>query len=119
MNILHLVPADEYLSLLPDQAYLSSAYDKDGFIHCTKEPEVMLQIANRFYKGLTGDLLVLVIETDKVNAPIKWEPPAHPDGTPAQPGERLFPHIYGPLNRDAVVDVHNAERDSDGNFLSV
>ncbi len=117
--ILHLVPADEYLGLLPGQPYLPSAYDKDGFIHCTKEPEVMLQIANRFYKDLAGEVWVLVIDADKVTAPVRWEAPAHPDGSPAQPGERLFPHIYGPLNRDAIVDVHPAQRDPDGNFSAV
>lgn len=118
-TILHLIPAAEYQALAAGQPYLPKSYEADGFIHCTKEPEVMLQIANRFYKTLPGTLFVLVIDAEKVSAPVKWEAPAHPDGSPAQPGERLFPHIYGPLNRDAIVAVRTASRDKDGTFLSV
>jgi hypothetical protein len=118
-TILHLISAEDYQNLGAGQDYLPKTYVADGFIHCTKEPEVMLQIANRFYKSLPGTLFVLLIDADLVKSPIKWEAPAHPDGSPAQPGERLFPHIYGPLNREAIVAVRTASRDSDGTFLSV
>jgi uncharacterized protein (DUF952 family) len=35
--------------------------------------------------------------------------------THARPGE-LFPHIYGPLNLDAVIKVVAFEPDTDGKF---
>jgi hypothetical protein len=28
----------------------------------------------------------------------------------------LFPHIYGPINRDAIIDVVEVHRESDGAF---
>ncbi len=118
-NILHLVPADYFNGLPASKPYLPSAFADDGFIHCTKEPEVMLKIANRFYKDLPGELLVLVIDADKVTAEVKWEAPAHPDGSAASGGEPLFPHIYGPLNREAIVEIRAAVRAEDGAFLSV
>ncbi|MBI3243770.1 MAG: DUF952 domain-containing protein [Chloroflexi bacterium] len=118
-NILHLVPADYFHSFPASEPYFPEAFTADGFIHCTKEPEVMLKIANRFYKDLPGELLVLVIDADKVAAEVKWEAPAHPDGSAASAGEPLFPHIYGPLNRNAIVEIHPAVRAKDGTFLAV
>ena len=119
LHILHLVPADYFNGLAAAEPYLPEAFAADGFIHCTQEPEVMLKIANRFYKGLPGELLVLVIDVDKVTAEVKWEAPAHPDGSTASAGEPSFPHIYGPLNRDAIVEIYSARRADDGTFLSV
>ena len=126
-NILHIVPAAYFNAQPPGLPYLPETYAADGFIHCTREPEIMLQIANRFYKDAAGEVLVLVIDAGRVTAPVKWEAPvhpdgtpAHPDGTPAGPGEtRLFPHIYGPLNRDAIIGTRAARRDQNGNFISV
>ena len=119
-TILHLVPAAYFQSRPASQPYLPESFAADGFIHCTREPEVMLDIANRFYKDLPGDILVLVIDVDRVTPKIKWEPPADPDGPLTQPeDERLFPHIYGPLNREAIVAIRLANRSPDGTFLSV
>jgi uncharacterized protein (DUF952 family) len=119
--ILHLTPAAYFNALPPGAPYLPAAYPQDGFIHCTKEPEVMLSIANRFYKDLPGELLVLVIDTDRVTPEVKWEAPAHPDGSAPRPGEAAhqFPHIYGPLNREAIVEIHPAHRAPGGAYISV
>lgn len=118
-TILHIVPAAYFNAQPPDQPYLPEAFAADGFIHCTKEPEIMLGIANRFYKNVKGDVLVLVIDPAKVTAEVKWEPPAHPDGTAPSGGEPLFPHIYGGLNRDAIVAIRAAARAADGTFIAL
>jgi uncharacterized protein (DUF952 family) len=81
-----------------------------------------LDVANRFYRDVPGDFLVLVIDPARLTAPLRDEP--------ASPGDavgrwrdltsgHLFPHIYGPLNRDAIVEVRPAGRSPDGTFLSV
>ena len=38
---------------------------------------------------------------DRLTAELKWEPPAGPHAR----GDQLFPHLYGPLNPEAVVTV--------------
>ena len=109
--IYHLVPA-EYLHGLPtSEAYLPREFAQDGFIHCTKEPEVLLRVANQFYREVPGEMLVLVIDESKVTAQVKYEPSA--------PEAHLFPHIYGPLNREAIVEIHSARRALDGTFVAV
>jgi uncharacterized protein (DUF952 family) len=118
-NILHIVAANDFNSRPPTEPYLPGAYAADGFIHCTKEPQVLLHIANTFYKNIVGDVLVLVIDTDKLTSPLKWEPPSPPPD-PSHPfASILFPHIYGPLNRDAIVDIRIATRAEDGSFTAV
>ncbi|WP_445182518.1 DUF952 domain-containing protein [Pseudonocardia sp. Cha107L01] len=80
---------------------------EQGFIHASTAAQVA-GVANAFYTGEEG-LTVLVIDEDKVGPPIEYEPPA--------PGmAELFPHIYGPLNTDAVIDVRPLEAGGDGRF---
>ena len=50
-------------------------------------------MANARYKGRT-DLVLLVLDPARVNAEIRYEE--------SEPGQR-FPHLYGPLNLDAVI----------------
>ncbi len=40
----------------------------EGFIHCTAGDDLMLTVANLFYKGQAGDFLVLEIDESKVSA---------------------------------------------------
>jgi uncharacterized protein (DUF952 family) len=113
--ILHLTRAAHFAALPPDADYLPEGFGQDGFIHCTGEPDVLLRVANAFYRDTPGEMLVLVIDPARVNADVRWEAAAHPQG----PDDPLFPHIYGPLNRDAIVSIHAAQRAADGAYLAV
>lgn len=115
-TILHLIRAEDYHALAEGEPWRPESLAAEGFIHCTTEPEVLLRVANHIYRQTPGDYLVLVIDPAKVTAPVKYEAPAQPAGSLAQ---HLFPHIYGPLNRDAIVAVRPARRTADGAFLAV
>jgi uncharacterized protein (DUF952 family) len=45
---------------------------------------------------------------------LKWEAP-----TPGDTLAPLFPHIYGPINHDAVVGVRTIQRDAEGRFVAI
>jgi glutathione S-transferase len=77
-----------------------------GFIHSSHAHQVT-RVADAVYRGTRG-LVLLVIDPAAVRAEIREEPLG---GT----GER-FPHIYGPLNVDAVVEVLPFEPAEDGTF---
>ena len=62
---------------------------------------------------------MLVIDPAKVTADVKFECPNPPPGPSSPLAKVLFPHIYGPLNRDAIVEIRAATRAADGTFLSV
>jgi len=107
--IYHLTPADYFNNLPADQPYLPREFDRDGFIHCTKGEERLLLVADTVYRRIPGDFLLLVIDERKVTSPVKYE----------NVGGILFPHIYGPLNRDAIVRVVAMGRRADGTFLPI
>ena len=118
--ILHITPIEHFRAQEKSSVYVTESLTAEGFIHCTKEPNVMLRVANRFYKNVQGDVLILVIDPRRVKAEVKYEPPAHPEPDPNSPlNSILFPHIYGALNLDAVVEIRAAKRDEGGMFVSV
>src|SRR5213078_3936902 len=80
-----------------------------GFIHCSF-PGQAIEIANRKY-GDHDNLTLLFIDEDKVKAPIK-----HERALSGRAG--TFPHIYGPLNVDAVHAVVPLQRGEQGAFVT-
>jgi uncharacterized protein (DUF952 family) len=92
--------------------YRAESLETEGFIHCSTETQV-LPVAAKYYPG-RGRLLLLAIDPARLSAQLKWEPPsggAPPAGVPE--GE-VFPHVYGPINLDAVVRVFDLEPAPDG-----
>ncbi|KOU67577.1 glutathione S-transferase [Streptomyces sp. MMG1533] len=67
---------------------------EEGFIHCSTRAQLPRTAA--FYEGV-DDLVVLVVDPSRLDAPVKYEA--------AKPGGEEFPHVYGPIPVDAVVDV--------------
>ena len=73
-----------------------------GFIHCSTAAQVQA-VADRYYRGLT-DLLLLTIETARLSSRMQLDPV----------GRETYPHIYGPLNLDAVVEITPLVTGADG-----
>ncbi len=94
--------------------YRAESLETEGYIHCSTESQV-LPVAQNFYKG-KNDLYLLVIEPALLASDLKWEPPS--GGTPPSgiPEGDLFPHIYGPINLDAVIQVFDLLSNSDGKY---
>ncbi|MBN1453492.1 MAG: DUF952 domain-containing protein [Anaerolineales bacterium] len=111
--ILHLASNDAWLAAAKRGAYYADSLSTAGFIHCSK-PSQIVGVANTFYHGQRG-LVLLVIDPSKLKPELKWEPPAEPEPTHARAGD-LFPHIYGPLNLEAVVKVLPFEPGANGSF---
>ena len=111
--IIHLASNGAWLAAAKQGAYRADSLSTMGFIHCSK-PSQIVDVANTFYRGQQG-LVLLVIDTSKLAAELKWEPPAEPEPTHARAGA-LFPHLYGPLNLDAVTDVIPFKPAADGTF---
>jgi len=75
----------------------------------------MGNVANKYYRGAT-DMVLVHIDPATLKSPLKWEPPAHIDGSPSLPNEPLFPHIYGVINLDAVIQAIDFPSNPDGSF---
>ena len=111
--ILHLASNDAWFAAAKSGTYHTDSLSTEGFIHCSK-PSQIVDVANTFYHGQRG-LVLLVIDPSKLKADLKWEPPAEPEPSHARASD-LFPHVYGPLNLDAVVEVLAFEPSTDGTF---
>jgi uncharacterized protein (DUF952 family) len=57
-------------------------------------------------------MVVLVIDPDRLTSELRWEPGA-------DLATELFPHVYGPINLDAVVQVLDFEPDKNGQFTNL
>ncbi len=81
---------------------------EQGFIHAGDAHQVG-PVANRIYRSDSADdLVVLIIDPGRLRPELRYE---------EAPGlGESFPHIYGPLNTDAVVGTAALERDPDGTF---
>jgi len=109
--ILHIVARADWDSALARSVYAPPSLDAEGFIHCSTSAQI-LRTANRFYRGQTG-LVILCIEESRLDAAPKYEPP---DPALGETLADLFPHLYRPLNLDAVVRVIDFPCSADGTF---
>lgn len=85
--------------------YRADSLSTEGFIHCSGEEQVAWA-ANRFYTS-ASDLLVLTIDTGRLTAELRDEDAGN---------GQCFPHIYGPLNQDAVIEARPLRRGADGRW---
>ena len=95
MYIIHSVNKEEFEDEIKTGSYGRKSLEKFGFIHCS-DLDTYYLVAPNFKEDLNYRL-ILLIDTDKVDSEIKWE-----DG-----GGIDFPHIYGLLNKDAIIGVYN------------
>jgi len=95
MNVYHITPLNNWRKALEYGAYSADSLEKDGFIHCCTKDQTE-GVLKMWFRG-EADLLLLEIDPTLLSTEIKYED-SHGSG-------ELFPHIYGPLNLDAVVAV--------------
>ncbi|MBN1178768.1 MAG: DUF952 domain-containing protein [Anaerolineae bacterium] len=104
--ILHIARRDNWEKAEASGQYCADTLMSQGFIHCST-PRQIIPVANTRFRG-EKDLVLLCIESEKVDADIRYEN--------LEGGDDLFPHIYGSLNPDAVVDVLDFKPHADGTF---
>lgn len=100
--IVHLVTNAELEAAKTTGAISPESLNTEGFVHCSA-PHQALATATRFYPG-RNDLIALIVDDAKFGDMLRWEPPAHPDGSPALPSEEFFPHLYSALDINAVME---------------
>jgi uncharacterized protein (DUF952 family) len=107
--LVHLCSNDEWRLAQASGEHRPDSLVANGFVHLSSAEQVHLP-ANRLYAGRT-DLVLLRIDTTQLPSPVRWEP-----GVPTDPVAMLFPHLYGALPLDAVINVTPYLPDEDGRF---
>lgn len=104
----HLCATSELGPLGAGRAHHASSLENEGFIHCTDGEAEVLATGNRHYRADPRPYVALTIDLDRVAVP--WRANG-PNG--------IYPHIYGPIPADSVVDVRTISRRADGTFDSI
>ncbi len=104
--ITHITSERTWQKARKEGIYKSKSLTTEGFIHCSTI-EQLVDVANYLFKGQKG-LLVLAINEEKVEPEVRFED-LYGSG-------KLYPHIYGALNIDAVEGVFEFNPGPDGLF---
>ena len=92
MLIYHIELPERWKSLDPDAAYEAESLATEGFIHCSYASQLE-KVLERYYSGV-ANVLILGIDTERLTSSFVEE---------ASTNNEIYPHIYGPINRDAIV----------------
>ncbi len=93
MIVYHIVLPEDWAAFDTD-LYRAKSLETEGFIHCSFA-EQLDGVIERYYKGVP-ELVVLEIESDRLMSRLVKEPSTN---------DEIYPHIYGPINRAAIVGV--------------
>jgi uncharacterized protein (DUF952 family) len=107
--LVHLCSNDQWRWALVRGEHRPESLDMSGFVHLSTPDQVHLP-ANRLYAGRT-DLVLLRIDPARLTSPVRWEP-----GVATDPNAMVFPHLYGALPVDAVINVTPYRPDAAGRF---
>lgn len=94
MFIYHIVLPEVWERFKTRPSYQPDSLATEGFIHCSY-PGQLEDVLKRYYSRVER-VLILKIDTDKLFSKLVKEPSTN---------NEIYPHIYGRLNHNAVVDV--------------
>ena len=104
----HLVPESVWSASDPAAAYEAQTLEAEGFIHCTDGVAPLGKTFDRYYAADPRPFLALTLDLDALDVPWRYDVPGSP-----------YPHIYGPIDRAAVLDISRVDRAADGRFAGL
>lgn len=111
--MIHHVVSPEAWNARPDRPYAPDSLAEDGFVHCSPDETTTVAVVNAFYRDAPRPLHVLMLDEERLDPRVEFEAAA-PAPPPGVGDDVLFPHVFGPLNRDAVVGIQEVEWDAEG-----
>lgn len=93
--IYHITTKNSWNIALQNGFYEADSLAIEGFIHCSTAPQVK-GVIERYFNG-KSNLVKLVIDVTKLTHQLKFEL--------APSVNEFFPHVFGTINLDAVIDV--------------
>lgn len=106
MTLIHITTPADWQAAQTRGEYTTASLFSEGFIHCSFIHQTAAT-ANRHFAGMRG-LILLVLDENRLTARL-----VHENTTG---GSELFPHVYGPINLEAVRAVLPFEPDREGRF---
>jgi uncharacterized protein (DUF952 family) len=104
--ILHATSRIAWIEGADAGVFTAPSLELEGFIHCST-PAQLERVALAFPP--LDELVLLCVDETRLSAELRYES-SHEDGP-------QFPHVYGPIDLDAVVDVVDFPPDADGRYV--
>ena len=101
--IYHIINSEEWEQISEMNYYAPSSLVSEGFIHFSYKDQIN-DVLQRFYKQ-EDDLMVIKVDINKLESELKIEEVLD---------HGHFPHLYGQLNLNAVVETTNVFNDNQG-----
>lgn len=96
---------EAYHQALIQGEFITDSLATEGFIHASPAHQLN-RVANAYFPA-EAELLVLHVDVDALQSELRWEPSTN--------GE-LYPHLYGPLNLEAIIQTEAFHRQAHGAF---
>ena len=94
--IFHVTTLAQWEQAQHDGEYRSPGFEQEQFLHCCT-PGQLEGVLHRYFTPPPEGLILLLIDEARVLPEIRYEGDTGP-----------FPHIYGPLNLEAVLEFQPA-----------
>jgi uncharacterized protein (DUF952 family) len=104
----HLVPAEVWAVARDAEPHAAASLATEGFIHCTDGVAPLAVTFDRYYVTDARPFLALTIDLEALAVPWRYDVPGSP-----------YPHIYGPIDRSAIIAVERVRRTPDGRFAGL
>jgi uncharacterized protein (DUF952 family) len=104
--IYHIVIESDFRAQLKGPVYYPLGLHEHGFVHCAFETSV-IPVANDYYAGAPGRVLLLEIDPARLASETRCEAaaPIAGGGSSHLASASQFPHVYGPIDREAITGV--------------
>ena len=104
----HLVSEADWTAADPAAPYEAASLESEGFTHCTDGIVPLSITFDRYYAADARPFVALTLDLDALDVPWRFDVQGSP-----------YPHIYGPIQRSAVVGLSAVERTPDGRFAGL
>ncbi len=104
----HLVPVAVWTAADAAEPYRAASLADEGFIHCTDGIDALIATANRHYREDPRPFLALTVDLDAVGA--RWS---------IEDEAGIYPHVFGPIERPAILAIERVVRDDAGAFIEL
>ncbi|MCI8484291.1 MAG: DUF952 domain-containing protein [Lachnospiraceae bacterium] len=105
--ILHCMKKSAWNQRKQKEFWGEEELEAEGFIHCSTI-EYFWRVASNF-KEITDEMVLICLDERRLTAEVRYEDGDHCG--------RSYPHVYGLINNDAVLQVLPFLRDEEGNYL--
>ena len=92
MLIYHILLPETWEAIKDNSFYETESLADEGFIHCSYDDQLE-GVLERYYSD-ADRVVVLSVDANRLTSPLVSEPSTN---------DEPYPHVYGPINLDAVV----------------